>query len=463
MKLDPGELPMPQDALHCRWRALWFVWAAIGTGLSGLAATHSEASNLRRTPEVIAIEQARPSVVNIHGRKSVAAEASNQSSEGIQQVNGMGTGIVIDERGYIVTNYHVVEGVNRIQVTTASGMTVTAELVSHDAKTDLAIIKIDVDEPLPVIRIGTSHDLLTGEPVIAIGNAYGYTHTVTRGIISALHRPIEVSETQSYRDLIQTDASINPGNSGGPLLNIDGEMIGINVAVRMGAQGIGFALPVDEAMGVVAKLIGHEVERRVDHGVYGKTVVEPLGCQFVVTSVPPDRPGHVSGLRAGDAIISVGDQPITRDLDYQRLLLDRQPGDELALRVLRNGTETRVPLVLAEPVTSELSAAERAWQQLGLRLTQAPAQTVRQVSTRYRGGMRVTAVRPGSPASREGIRSNDILVGLHKWETISLDNIAYILDSSEFNGTQPAKFYILRGSETLFGQIRVSQGESNRY
>ena len=453
---------MPQNALQRRWRAMSLVLAVV-FGAWGAWADKADGSTLRRTPEVIAIEQARPSVVNIHGRKTITTESNNAATDGIQQVNGMGTGIVIDERGYIVTNYHVVEGVGRIQVTTASGVTVIAQLVSHDAKTDLAIIKIDVDEPLPVIRLGTSRDLLTGEPVIAIGNAYGYTHTVTRGIISALHRPIEVSEHQSYRDLIQTDASINPGNSGGPLLNIDGEMIGINVAVRMGAQGIGFALPVDEAMEVVARLIGSEVARKVDHGITGKTVVDERGSRFVVTSASQDGPAYACGVRPGDMIVSFDNHPVMRDLDCQRVFLSHRPGDELQLTVMRNGSETSLNLVLGEPANQELGVADRAWQVLGLRLTPSATQTVRQLSSRYRGGMRVTAVRPGSPAGREGIRNGDILVGLHKWETISLDNIAYILDSEEFTDVQPAKFYILRGSETLFGQIRISQTDDNRF
>jgi serine protease Do len=406
---------------------------------------------------VAAIEQARPSVVNIHGRKTVTSNLVDQTrGEGVQQVNGMGTGIVIDERGYIVTNYHVVEGVGRIQVTTANGKTTTAQLVSHDGQTDLAIIKIDADEPLPVIRIGTSQDLMPGEPVLAIGNAYGYTHTVTRGIISALHRPIEISETQSYPDLIQTDASINPGNSGGPLLNIDGDMIGINVAVRMGAQGIGFALPVDEAIDVVARLMDVEVTRRIGHGVAGKTTPSSNSSQFVVTEVAPESGGAASGLRPGDVIQSANGRRVSRALDFECILLGQDVGDEVQLAVSRGNEEIQVGLVLTEPIATPKSTGDQVWDVLGLRLTPAPTQTVRQQSSRYRGGLRVTNVRPSSPAARQGIRPGDILVGLHKWETVSLDNITYILANEEFEQAQPAKFYILRGGETLYGQLRVS-------
>jgi serine protease Do len=375
----------------------------------------------------------------------------------------MGTGIVIDERGFVITNYHVVEGVGRIQVTTSTGRTVIAELVAHDSKTDLAIIKIDVGEPLQVIHLGTSQDLMTGEPVIAIGNAYGYTHTVTRGIISALHRPIEVSETQSYHDLIQTDASINPGNSGGPLLNIDGEMIGINVAVRMGAQGIGFALPVDEALDVIANMMAEQVARKVGHGIQGKTAYEPNGRQFVLSSLSPNSAAYVSGMRAGDVLVAIGDKQVTCGLDCQRLLLGRDPGDEVPVRVVRNGEEVTLGLVLGEPEVGLPTVVDRAWQLLGVRLTPAPTQTVKSLSSRYRGGMRVTFVRPSSPAAREGIRSGDILVGLHKWETTSLDDLAYILESEEFSNAQPAKFYILRNGETLFGQLRITQRDGGRF
>lgn len=447
---------MPRDQLLLRVRdvALFFVTGlAIATGTSPA----SYGSNLRRTAEVTAIEQARPSVVNIHGRKTIASELPDQTKgDGVQQVNGMGTGIVIDERGYIVTNYHVVEGVSRIQVTTAVGKTVLADLVAHDGKTDLAIIKITTEEPLPVITIGTSQDLMTGEPVLAIGNAYGYTHTVTRGIISALHRPIEVSETQSYPDLIQTDASINPGNSGGPLLNIDGEMIGINVAVRMGAQGIGFALPVDEAIDVVARLMDEEVTRRVDHGLAGKSTLNPNGGTFIVTNVTAGSPAESSGLRPGDVVLTADSKPIRRALDLERQLLGHQAGDEAKLVIARSGEELDVSLVLGEPVASPANVSDQTWEVLGVRLNPVPAQSVRQQSSRYRGGLRVTSVRPGGPAARQGIRTGDILVGLHKWETISLDNVAYILDNEEFLQAQPAKFYILRSGETLFGQIRVS-------
>ena len=199
------------------------------------------ASDLRETAIVKAVRNARGAVVNIRGEKTIPGSATQAGHpEASHRVNGMGTGTVIDERGYVLTNYHVVDGVpeREIQVTLADQTRRTAKLVARDPETDLAVVKLDLaeSERLPVIPIGTSSDLMLGETVVAIGNAYGYPHTVTRGIVSSLHRAVQVSDAQFYEDLIQTDASINPGNSGGPLLNIDGEMIGINVAVRAGAR-----------------------------------------------------------------------------------------------------------------------------------------------------------------------------------------------------------------------------------
>ncbi len=419
-------------------------------GLGAPSATQAENSSARRTPVVRAVELARPSVVNIHGRKHLT-DAGLASPDG-QPVNGMGTGIIIDPRGYIMTNYHVVQGVAEILVTRHTGDEFQGRLVAHDPKTDLAIVKISSESPLPTITAGTSRDLMPGETVIAVGNAYGYNHTVTKGIISALHRTVQVSDEQKYRDLIQTDASINPGNSGGPLLNIDGEMIGINVAVRVGAQGIGFAIPVDEAYDVAARLLSVERIGNLYHGATGKRVGE---AGFVVDQIGRGSPAESSGLKSGDEVFRVGGQQVNRPLDFERLLLGRKAGEEIELSVRRNGEELTLSLVLRESRTGQERLIDRVWQTLGLKLKPVSNAVFRQLNTHYRGGLQVTSVRPNSPGSRQGIRSGDVLVGVHKWETVSLDNVAYILRSDEFVRAQPAKFYILRNGETLFGRMKV--------
>jgi serine protease Do len=414
------------------------------------------------TPVVTAVRQARPSVVSIRGEKtSIDPDASREDPDAPRHVNGMGTGTIVDERGYVLTNYHVVSDVRRIEVTLDDGRQYTAELVASDAAADLALIKIPAPKPLPVIRIGTSSDLMDGESVIALGNAFGYEQTVTRGIISALGRDVQVSDTQSYDDLIQTDASINPGNSGGPLLNIDGEMIGVNVAVRAGAQGIGFAIPIDSALNVAARLMNVERLRRTRHGIVA--AADNLDAPVRVTRVVAGSPAEQLGILAGDEIVSVGARPIERPLDLERAFLDQPAGQPVAVELRRDGQAMTVELPLADvrpPVAAPRVArggdSPRAWDVLGLRLTEEPRTTFQRRNSKYRGGMRVDEVRPESPAAHEGILPGDILVGMHTWETASEQDIQWIVTRPSLAQMGKLKFYVLRGQSTLFGHINVA-------
>ncbi len=418
-------------------------------------------SELRETPIVKAVQSARPAVVNIRGEKTVGVGSAGAArAEASKRVNGMGTGVIIDHRGYIMTNHHVVDGVKEIQVTTADGQRFIARLVARDPETDLAIIKVDASEPLPVIKFGTSSDLMAGESVVALGNAYGYEHTATRGIISALHRAVQVSDAQFYDDLIQTDASINPGNSGGPLLNVDGEMIGINVAVRAGAQGIGFAIPVDKAAAVAAELLASCSVRNAWHGVV-LSEDRPHGEGLVVTSVEPGSPAAAAGLSPGDIILEVGNLPTRRALDFQRAILDLGAGEEVAMVVRRADQRLDLRLTLAPAPERAKPRLDPVWELLGLELKPIPADQFRQTyQTRYRGGLTITAVRPQSPAALQGLRPGDVLVGMHIWETVSLENVNYVLNRPDFPALVPLKFYILRGQETFYGYLPVAMKSS---
>jgi serine protease Do len=296
---------------------------------------------------------------------------------------------------------------------------------------------------------------MVGEPVVAVGNAYGYEHTVTRGVISALHRTVQISDAQTYEDLIQTDASINPGNSGGPLLNIEGEMIGINVAVRSGAQGIGFAIPVDTAVDVAAELLSI---RRLDnhwHGVVARKVSR--GCpRFVVGQIEENSPAAQVGLQPGDLITAVGSQKVTRALDFERALLGRAPGEQIELVLRRSERPLKLNLVLSTPPPGYQSLEDRVWNVVGLRLKTVSANQFRPLHSRYRGGLRVTSVRPDGPADEQGIRAGDILVGMHIWETISLENVAYVLKRIDTDRLRPLKFYVLRGDQPFFGYLSLA-------
>jgi serine protease Do len=303
---------------------------------------------------------------------------------------------------------------------------------------------------------------MVGESVIALGNAFGYEQTVTRGVVSALGRDVQVSETQSYDHLIQTDASINPGNSGGPLLNIDGEMIGVNVAVRAGAQGIGFAIPIDDALAVAARLLNVQRLRNKWHGL----VTQPedgADGPLRVTKVEETSPAQRLGIQSGDEIIRVGTTPVSRPLDLERALLDRGTGEAVTVEVRRGSQTFAMELALAESQLRAVGAApakdgdaSRIWDVLGLNLSQEPRATFEHRSTRYRGGMHVDGVRPNSPAAQEGILPGDILVGMHKWETASPQDIQYIISRPNLVQLGKLKFYVLRGQNTLYGHLDVA-------
>ena len=376
----------------------------------------------------------------------------------------MGTGVVIDPRGYILTNHHVVDGVRQINVTFADRRKYVAKLLAFDPRTDLAIIRVRTSHLLPIINVGTSSDLMPAESVVAVGNAFGYEHTVTVGIISALHRDVQVSDTQAYDDLIQTDASINPGNSGGPLLNVDGQMIGVNVAVRAGAQGIGFAIPVDAAMEVAARLMSVEENENRWHGLTLHT--DAAENEVVVEHVAKGSPADELGFKVGDVIERIGDISTHRRLDIERALVGTS-SRKLPVVVSRHGSSVALKLA-AEPIVSRRRSApttvankrSEAWDTLGVDLEPEPKSTFTGGKSMYRGGLRIVDVRPHSPAEREGLVPGDILVGMHKWQTASLDDVEYILTRSNLPQLGEVRFYIVRNDETLYTDINVASATS---
>src|SRR5262249_46915302 len=225
-------------------------------------------------------------VVNIHSERTVRLPGGDETPTvaPTSRVNGMGTGIVIDPRGYIVTNHHVIEDVNLLRVRLSDGSTHNARVLARDPESDLALLKIDAGRPLPTLPLGTASDLMVGETVIAMGNAYGYEHTVTVGVVSAIKRDVTLNKEVSYKALIQTDASINPGNSGGPLLNINGELVGGNTAIRAGAHGIAFAIPVDSMLRVVADLLSIRKRNGTWHGLVCRDRLDTTDAGKIQTS-----------------------------------------------------------------------------------------------------------------------------------------------------------------------------------
>jgi serine protease Do len=457
----------------------WILGLSLSLSTYTLCVGAAHAADVRETPMMQAVERAKASVVNIHSERSARDRDSTFEGGSGRKVNGMGTGIIIDERGYIVTNQHVIADVDSLRVTLHDGGTFAAHVISYDRKHDLAIIKIESSRPLPVIPLGTSSDLRLAETVIAVGNAFGYEHTVTAGIVSALHRDVEVNEHQAYKNLIQTDASINPGNSGGPLLNLKGEVVGINVAIRAGAQRIGFAIPVDDARRFIARLL--DIRRLNDtyHGLVAHDVKTPELRKLVVDAAEPNSPAAAAGFLPGDVVTQVGATQVADQTDLERGFLGHAAGSAVEVTVLRSDESVKLNVQLAKvdgaqmtpgvksaskavtpvvrpQVMSDNGAGSRSWKILGLRLDKANPTSLESFRSRYRGGMRVVDVRNDSPAARHGIRKGDVLVGLHKWETVKPEDITYVLNQSEIvSGQEPLKFYVVRGQEVLYGNFNL--------
>ncbi len=461
------------------------------------------ADDARDTPLVRAVQQSRKSVVNIHTERMSADEKDSKFfTSKSRKVTGMGTGVVIDERGYIVTNYHVIQAVDVITVTLDGGASYEGRPVSFDRKHDLAIIKIAATETLTVMHMGTSSDLMLAETVYAVGNAFGYEHTVTAGIVSQLHRDVEVDETQSYENLIQTDASINPGNSGGPLINLNGEVIGINVAIRSGAQRIGFAIPIDDARRTIARLMSVERLNGIPHGLTTKDVKTAEEKKLVVEQVATESAADLCGIKSGDVITSIRGASVIDGTDLERLLLDLPRGKIVDVIISRDGNEQTLQLtvgvgkptgtpvlgvskqvdvenltgnqktvevpVAAKNVVSDAEqlVMNRAWDLLGLRLENLSETERHEIANkeypgarkpvRYNGGLRIISVRAGSVASRF-VGEGDILLGLDGFETLGPTNISYILRDTRISNNAPMKCQILRkGGNPIEGTITLS-------
>lgn len=469
-------MPTPTSRIDGFLRGIAVGLTIIALGLALPASRPLAAAEPRRTAIVEAVDKVQQCVVSISSEKKAESHSRWPFSPEENQrprVSGMGSGVLIDPRGYILTNHHVVDKVQGIMVQLFDGTTVPARLLQFDAVMDLAVLKIEPPHTLTAVEIGTSSDLMVGETVITIGNAFGYENTVSVGIVSALHRDVTLSDDQVYRNLIQTDACINPGNSGGPLINIEGRLIGINVAVRAGAQGIGFALPIDDVKRVATDLLS---TRRLSSMWHGLIAVEQRRGNrrgVVVSEVQPGSPAESAGLRQGDEVIRVGDLAVTSPLDIERGLLDARPGRPASLKIRRGTGESSVSLdIRPAPAAVNLASLpagtdDAVWRLLGLKTLQVPPEYVAAVSSKLRGGLYVQAVLPGSPAAEAAIQKGDILLGMkvgtRHWETIRPDNILYVLRQPETVQTQSALFYVVRKNEvqprriSLGGAANTSQ------
>jgi serine protease Do len=417
----------------------------------------------KRRDEVVDVyDRVKPCVVNIHSERTVsppADEAFNRPAGQPQRVNGMGTGIVLDGRGYILTNYHVVDDVSSLRVRLHDGSGYTARVLATDKEADLAVIKIDPAKSLPVIGFGTSSDLMVGESVIAIGNAFGYEHSVTDGRVSYKGRDVSLNKDMGYKGLIQTSAPINPGNSGGPLLNTLGEVVGVNVAIRAGAQNIGFALPADQVIPRAADLIGVRRRTGARHGLTlrdgaARESVEAAAKRSVtVEHVDANSPAAAAGFKAGDVVERIGDIAVVTSIDFERGLIDKADGSKVPVKVRRGGAATDLELSLRPAARAPLGAADAVWKRLGIKVAPVGADAVAKANPQLRGGLLVVDVAAGSASSTAGIQKGDVLVGLHLWETLNLDNVTFVLNHKDLSTFLPLKYFVARDGKLKDGWI----------
>ncbi|MBI2217238.1 MAG: Do family serine endopeptidase [Candidatus Rokubacteria bacterium] len=327
-----------------------------------------------------------------------------------------GSGVIVDPKGYILTNNHVIENASEITVRLSDARKFTATLVGRDPKTDLAVLKVDAPAVLPAAELGDSDALRIGQWAIAIGNPFGLDRTVTVGIISATARTRVGVAT--YENFIQTDASINPGNSGGPLLNLDGRVVGINTAIVAAGQGIGFAIPVNMAKDVMRQLIAGGRVVRGWLGIAIQDVTDELAKSFgvaeregvLVAQVMDGSPAEAAGLKAGDVIVDFGGSPIKETPELQRKVAGVTPGQQIEVRVKRDGQTVPIKVTVGEmPSDEPVAAAEPGDESWGVRVEPLSPDFAQRFGIALTGVI-VAEVSPGTPADRAGLRRGDVIM-----------------------------------------------------
>ena len=397
-----------------------------------LAPSGAPAADLRRTPVVLAVERVSPAVVNISTEQVIERRLSpfggflsdpffERFFEEFElpefrqsfKSTSLGSGFIVDDEGRVLTNAHVVRRASKIRITLADKRSFSAELIASDPDSDVAVLKITEGSGLPHVTMGTSDDLMVGETVITIGNPFGLSHTVTTGVISATRRSFKGNGAE-YRDFIQTDASINPGNSGGPLVNIHGEVIGVNTAIIQAAEGIGFAIPIRKARRILGDLLKYGKVQAVWIGAEVQTINAELAAALgtagrpgvVVTRVEPDSPAGRAGLRQRDVITRFGGRSIEDKESFRAAVEDVARETPQSLEGLREGSPFNIAVTLTAPPPDY---ADRLLERnLGLKLKPGGH------------GVLIDSVRDGSPADKAGLERGDRIVVLGEERVASL-------------------------------------------
>lgn len=373
------------------------------------------------------------------------------------QRQSLGSGFILDEKGFIVTNNHVIENADEIKVTLKSGEDYDAEVIGTDPSTDIALIKIDPDTDLPVLDLGDSETLEIGQWVLAIGNPFGLSHTVTAGIVSAKGRVIGAG---AYDDFIQTDASINPGNSGGPLIDMNGRVVGINTAIVAGGDGIGFAIPVSMAERIIEQL---KEAGEVTRGWLGVGIQE-LGPDLqeyydvpegvLITEVFPGDPADKAGIEKGDIITAVNGQTVNSPRELSKRIADIAPGSDVELRIVRDGREKEVTATVTTREADQMAGrpgrtpdGERPGDQLGLEVVDIDRETAERLNITDTRGVIVVGVKPDTRASDAGFSRGDIIREINRQPVHAKEDYERILSEAEEGDV--LSFYVIRPREGI--------------
>jgi len=350
---------------------------------------------------------------------------------------GQGSGFIIDKSGYIVTNNHVVENADKITVVLKDETQHNAQVIGLDPVTDIALIKIDTKKSLPTVELGSSADLRVGEWVAAIGSPFGLEYTVTAGIVSAKGRVIG---SGPYDDFIQTDASINPGNSGGPLINMQGEVVGINTMIIAGGQGIGFAIPVDQVKGIIAQL---KSDGEVTRGWLGVTIQDLKGdlaeyygvdgtSGVMVVDVVPGDPADKGGVKPKDIILKVNGKMVATSRDLTNLAAGLVVGDTAKVTILRNGSQKALEIKIGRRPLTMAAVSQNPHQQkdgeYGFEVTEVTPEIARRFNIEETAGVIVVGVAPNSKADAAGIKQGDLIIEVNRKNVDSVKDFKNLLN-----------------------------------
>jgi len=466
-----------------RWVAPWLLMAV--TLLSFQTAQARELPDFTQL-----VKQAAPAVVNIATTSSVSASSGPYSQQEVPEIfrrffgdqmppmpggpqgeeerKSLGSGFVIRKDGYILTNAHVVKDADEIMVRLNDRRELQAKVVGSDVRTDVALLKVDAND-LPTLKIGDSDDLEAGEWVAAIGSPFGFDHSVTAGIVSAINRTLP---SETYVPFIQTDVAINPGNSGGPLFNLDGEVVGINSQIYTrsgGFMGLSFAVPISVAMNVADQL---RTEGHVSRGWLG-VVIQPVSKDLaesfgldgtsgaLISDISDDSPAQKAGLEAGDVILSANGSDIQDSTTLPRVVGRVSPGDEVKLQVMRNGDKREVDVTVGdwpEEMAADGSPSTKSSDdqtQLGIAISDLSDQEKQQLDIDK--GALVRRVDPRGAAAAAGIQPGDVVVSFDQKPIDSADQL--IAEVKKADGDRAIPVRIVRDGNSLFVALRLKSND----